>query len=53
MIETDLTLLSLTFHVKDLGALTYFFGLEIKRTPQGIYVQSFINVSMQNIGSDQ
>ena len=31
-------LLHSTFHMKDLGQLTYFLGLEVKYQPQGIFV---------------
>ncbi|XP_041001636.1 uncharacterized mitochondrial protein AtMg00810-like [Juglans microcarpa x Juglans regia] len=30
------TYLSASFHMKDLGSLTYFFGLEVSRSPSGI-----------------
>ena len=30
------TYLSKSFHIKDLGPLTYFLGLEVHRSPSGI-----------------
>ncbi|XP_056844130.1 retrovirus-related Pol polyprotein from transposon RE1 isoform X2 [Raphanus sativus] len=37
-IKTFKTYLSTCFHMKDLGALKYFLGLEVARSPQGIYL---------------